>query len=303
MSPRPGASARRHLTPYLLLLPFVVILLVSAGYPLARQLVMSFQKFGLKQQFGAPPEMVGLSNYTAILSDGYFWGVFAKSLGFCLWTAGATMVLSLALALLLQRAHAVARTFFTSAMVVVWAMPLIASLTIFLWIFDPSYGIVDWLGARLGMDWMVGFNWFGSSIWTFYAVASSAIVWAAVPFATITIYSALTQVNQDVVEAAQIDGASGARIVREVVLPIIAPVITLITILEVIWDLRVFTQIHVLQQGGGIASQTNLLGTYIFSKGISQGDYGTASALSMIVLVLTLVITAFYLRQLWRGEE
>ena len=83
-------------------------------------------------------------------------------------------------------------------------------------------------------------------------------------------------------------------------LPIIGPVVALIGVLQVIWDLRVFTQIYVLQQAGGIASETNLLGTYVYQMGIAQGDYGMASALAMIILLLTLILTGRYLQMLFR---
>lgn len=83
-------------------------------------------------------------------------------------------------------------------------------------------------------------------------------------------------------------------------LPMIGPVIALIGVLQVIWDLRVFTQIYVLQQAGGIASETNLLGTYVYEVGIAKGDYGVASALAMVILLLTLILTARYLRMLYR---
>lgn len=80
----------------------------------------------------------------------------------------------------------------------------------------------------------------------------------------------------------------------------ILPVIALIGVLQIIWDLRVFTQIYVLQQAGGIASETNLLGTYVYQTGIAQGNYGVASALAMVILLLTLAMTFKYLQMLYR---
>ena len=88
----PRKKLTRTLAPFLLLSPAVILVLVVLGYPMVRQFLMSFQKFGLEQQFGKPPTWVGLDNYIAILSDSYFWSVLAKSLAFCAWTAGLTMV-------------------------------------------------------------------------------------------------------------------------------------------------------------------------------------------------------------------
>ncbi|CNK96367.1 sugar ABC transporter permease [Mycobacterium tuberculosis] len=126
------------------------------------------------------------------------------------------------------------------------------------------------------------------------------IIWASLPLVAITIYAALSQVSGEVLEAAEIDGASGLQQIRSIMLPMIGPVISLIGVLQVIWDLRVFTQIYVLQQAGGIASETNLLGTYVYETGIARGDYGMASALAVIILLLTLVLTARYLKMLYR---
>ena len=121
---------KRKMAPFLLLSPAVVLVLVVLGYPMLRQFIMSFQKFGLEQQFGKPPKWVGFDNYKAILSDSYFWSVLAKSLAFCAWTAGITMIGAITLALMMRAASPAARTFMNSTLIVVWAMPLLASLTV-----------------------------------------------------------------------------------------------------------------------------------------------------------------------------
>lgn len=298
LRPRPRPLSVR-MAPALLLAPAVVLVLVALAYPMVRQLVMSFQEFGLAQQFGQPAEWVGLQNYANILSDPYFWSVFGKSVAFCFWTAGWTMLGALGFALLMRSASAPARTFMNIVLVVVWAMPLIASLTVWQWLVDANFGLLNHVLTGAGLDGFAGFSWLASSPWTFYLIASAVIVWASMPLATITIYSALSQVDDALLEAAQLDGAGYLGRLRNVIFPTIMPVVSLIGVLQVIWDLRVFTQIHVLQQSGGITQQTNLLGTYVYQVGIAQGDYGTASALAMIILLLTLVMTAKYLQMLW----
>lgn len=294
---------QQRLAPLILLLPAVGFILIAMGYPLLRQVIMSFQEFGLAQQFGQPAEWVWFDNYAAVLQDPYFWSVFAKSLGFCAWTAGWTMILALSFALLMHAASGWARTILNVVLVVVWAMPLLAALTIWQWLVDGKLGLLNYLLTSIGLTQFEGFSWLAANFWTFYLVASAVIIWASMPLATITIYSALTQVDGAVLEASEIDGASYLQRLVRVVLPIIAPVVSLIAVLQVIWDLRVFTHIHVLQQAGGISQQTNLLGTYVFQVGVSQGDYGTASALAMIILLLTLVITAKYLQMLFKQGD
>lgn len=291
---------RKLLAPWLLLAPAIFMVLVALGYPLVRQTIMSFQHFGLAQQFGAPAEWAGLGNYAEILSDPYFWTVFFKSVAFCAWTAGITMLLGVLMSVLMLRMSPAVRTFFNTTLIVVWAMPALASLTVWQWLIETRSGLVNYVLYSLGFTGFKGFNWLATSYWTFYLIASAIIIWASIPLVCITIYAALAQVPGDIIEAAQIDGANSRQVLTQIMLPMIAPVIALIGVLQVIWDLRVFTQIYVLQQGGGIAKETNLLGTYVYQTGIAQGNYGVASALAMVILVLTLVLTSKYLHMLYK---
>lgn len=290
----------RKLTPWMLLAPATIMVAVALGYPLVRQMIMSFQHFGLAQQFGQPAEWAGLSNYVTILTDPYFWSVFLKSLAFCAWTAGITMLLGVAFAVLMLRLNRVVRMIFNTTLIVVWAMPALASLTVWQWLVDPRSGLLNHALTSIGLEGFKNFNWLGGSYWTFFLIASAVIIWSSLPLVAITIYAALAQVPKEVLEASEIDGASHFQQIGRIMLPMIGPVISLIGVLQVIWDLRVFTQIYVLQQAGGIASETNLLGTYVYETGIAQGDYGVASALAMVILALTLVLTSRYLIMLYR---
>ena len=125
----------------------------------------------------------------------------------------------------------------------------------------------------------------------------------SVPFVVFTVYAALTQVSTDTVEAAEIDGAGAWQRFRFVVVPTIRPVLLVVGLLQVIWDLRVFTQIYVLQEAGGISTQTNLIGTYVYRLGIAEGQFGMASAVAIFMLALTVVLTFGYVRRMLRTED
>jgi N,N'-diacetylchitobiose transport system permease protein len=90
---------------------------------------------------------------------------------------------------------------------------------------------------------------------------------------------------------------------RHVILPNIRSVLMVVTLLQVIWDLRVFAQIYILQKAGGSAQGTNLLGTYIYRLGIGSGDFGTSAAVAIFMLLLTVVLTAPYVRAMLRQER
>ena len=103
---------------------------------------------------------------------------------------------------------------------------------------------------------------------TFFIVATIIVVWMGVPFVAFTIYAGLTQVPDDIVEAAELDGAGAWQRFRYIVLPTLKPILLILTSLSVLWDFRVFTQIYVLQKAGGITRDTNLLGVYIYTSRI-----------------------------------
>jgi N,N'-diacetylchitobiose transport system permease protein len=293
--------ARTTPLPYVLLVPAVLALTLALGYPLVRQVVLSFQDFGLAQQFGRPPEWIGLENYRQLVTDGYLWRVTARSIAFCLVNAVLTMVVGVGLALLMRHMSRGVRLLVQTGLLLAWAMPVVASLTVWQWLFDTQYGVVNHVLTGLGLDF-AGHGWLLRPL-SFFFVATVVVVWMSVPFVAFTVYAALTQLPEELVEAAEIDGAgTGARF-RHVVLPTIRPVLLVVGLLQVIWDLRVFTQIYILQEAGGSARDTNLLGTYIYRLGIGGGEFGMSAAVAIFMLALTVVLTAPYVRAMLRQED
>jgi N,N'-diacetylchitobiose transport system permease protein len=305
LPPDAARTARRRRgsrLPYALLFPSVVILLLAAGYPLVRQLVMSLQEYGLAQQFGQPAEWVGLDNYVELVTDPYLWAVVARSIVFCLVNAALTMAIGVAIAVLMTQLSSATRLILQIGLLLAWAMPILASLTVWQWLFDTQYGVINWvLSNVLGLEQFAGRSWLINPL-SFYFVATVIIVWMSVPFVAFSVYAGLTQVPTDILEAAQIDGTSGWQRFRAITVPMIKPVLMIVGLLQIIWDLRVFTQIFVLQDAGGVARDTNLIGTYIYRLGIGEGQFGLAAAASWFILALTVAVTFFYVRVLLREE-
>ncbi|USQ81355.1 carbohydrate ABC transporter permease [Ornithinimicrobium faecis] len=301
-SPAPTRRRRRTGGAYWFLLPAIVLLLVAEGYPLVRQVIMSFQEFGRAQQFGAPPEWVGLENYRVLFADPQMWAVVARSLAFCLVAVGLTMLIGTAFALVMMRVDRTPRVLLQISMLLCWAMPVIAAMTAWQWLFDTRYGLVNWLLTNLGVGDFTRHNWLIEPL-SFFLVATIIVVWMSVPFVAFTAYAALTQVPEEALEAGQIDGANAWQRWRFIIYPSIRPALTIVLMLQIVWDLRVFAQIHYLQGIGGVPSETHLLGTYIYTLGVGQSEYGMASAFALFVLVLTLALTAHYVRSLLREES
>ncbi|MDN4616115.1 sugar ABC transporter permease [Leifsonia sp. F6_8S_P_1B] len=300
--PQPAAPRRRRRTiaPYILLLPAVVICLLALGYPIGWQLVTSMQHFGLAQQFGQPAPFVWFDNYITLFSDSYTWVVVGRSILFCVVTAVVTMVIGVGLALLMTGVGRFARLFLQIALLLAWAMPAVAAMTVWNWLFDWRRGIVNTVLSSWGLPFE-GHNWLQNPL-SFFFVAMVIIVWMSVPFVAFSAYAGLTQVSGEVLEAAAMDGAKPAQRLRHIILPIIRPVLGIVLLLQLIWDLRVFTQIKLLQDKGSIASETNLLGTYIYQLGVGSSDFAMASAVSVFVLVLTIALSWFYVRSLLKED-
>ena len=294
-----ASSGRR--VPLALIVPTLLILLVALGYPIGWQVITSFQHYGMLQQFGQPPEWVGLGNYTALFTDSYLWLVIARSIVFCLVCAVGTVAIGGGMALLMRAVSTPARLVLQIALLVAWAMPVVTSMTVWIWIVDWRRGVLNWLLTRLGGDFQ-GHNWLVEPL-SFFAVAAVIVIWMSVPFVALSIYAGLTQVSPEVLEAAEIDGANGWQRVRHIILPLIAPVVSIVLLLQLIWDLRVFTQIKLLQDAGGFANETNLLGTYIYQLGTGAGDFGAAAAVSVIMLALTVAMSWYYVRSLMKEES
>jgi N,N'-diacetylchitobiose transport system permease protein len=304
-APPPAAPAARRrgprLTPYLLLLPAVAVLAAGLGYPVFWQVVTSLQEFGLAQQFGQPPTFVGLDNYARIFTDDRLWAVVGRSILFCLVNAFVTVGIGVLLALLMKAVHPVVRVVLQVALLLAWAMPMVAAVTVWKWLFDWRTGVINWLLVQLGFDQYAGHAWLAQPL-SFFFVATVIIVWMSVPFVALSVYAALTQVSDEVLEAARIDGAGPARILWNITLPLIRPVLSIVLLLQIIWDLRVFAQIRLLQDSGAPVSETNLLGNFIFELGIGRQDFAGAAAVSIFVLALTVLLSWPYVRNLLKED-
>jgi N,N'-diacetylchitobiose transport system permease protein len=301
-APPPAVRHRRpSVAPYLLLVPAIAILLLALGYPLAWQFWTSTQKFGLAQQFGKPPQFVGLANYAQLFTDAQTWAVVGRSIAFCLVNAAITVLLGVLVALLMNAVGTVTRLILQVAMLLAWAMPVIASMTVWIWLFDWHRGVINWLLTNLGLDF-TNHNWLEQPL-SFYFVATVIVVWMSVPFVAFSVYAGLTQISDEIMEAAALDGATAVQRFFSIIVPMIRPVLMIVTLLQVIWDLRVFAQIKMLQDAGAPTSSTDLLGTYIYRLGVGASDFGMASALSIFVLLLTVALSFFYVMHLMKEDS
>ncbi|MFF4361754.1 carbohydrate ABC transporter permease [Streptomyces sp. NPDC001604] len=301
-NPCRGRTSGGAATPWLLLAPCLLILALVLGYPLVRLVTLSFQKFGQSQLWGfQPADWVGFANFTGVLGDGEFWQVVLRTILFAGGSVIFTMVLGMLIALLLQRVSGWVKTLVNIVLVASWGMPIIVATTVFKWLFDADYGILNALLSKLpGVD-LIGHNWFASGPQGL-AVIMLLVVWGAVPFVVITLSAGLTQVPAELEEAARLDGAGSWGVFRYVTLPILKPIIVMLTTLSVIWDMGVFPQVFVMRNGHP-EQEFQLLTTYSYDRAFVVNDYAQGSAIALITVVLLLGVVAVYMRQMLKIGE
>jgi N,N'-diacetylchitobiose transport system permease protein len=189
----------------------------------------------------------------------------------------------------------------TTGLVLAWTMPPVVAVNIWTWMVDYEFGVANWTLAQLGLDYFDHHDWFVKPLEGF-AVITAIVVWGAIPFVAITIYAGLTQVPRDLVEAASIDGSGPFRVFRDITLPILKPIFVILASLSVIWNFQVFSQIWIIR-GNRPESDYFLMGIYSFVTSFGVSQYGLGSAIALVTVLVLLVVTFFYIRQMVRIGE
>jgi len=282
---------------YALIAPAVLILLAILAYPMARLILLSFQRFDSRSLFTGEAPLVGFDNYTRVLTDPQFWEVLARTAGVTIVTVLAVMVAGFGLAQLLRKAAGWARVTLLVGLVLIWAMPMVSSAIIWQWMFQPQYGVMNWILTRLVIFGdLSAHNWFGN---TFEAltIIIVMVVWKGLPFVALTLYAGMTQIPEELYEAAALDGARAGAITRNITVPMLAPIIGVLTTLQVIWSVNSFTPFWVLTQGGP-AGGTTTLSIYAYVKALSANDYGAGAAISILTVLILSTFAIVYVRRL-----
>jgi N,N'-diacetylchitobiose transport system permease protein len=307
-----AGSRRRRLTgrrivggsvPYLLVLPVVLVLAAILGYPIYYLVRLSLQRYGLLELVHHHGEYIGLANFRTVLHDPIFWHSLLRTVVFTIVNVGLTMVLGTLVALLLVRISTWVRLLLTTGLVLVWAMPPVVAVQVWGWMTNSENGILNYILTRLHVGDFFQHNWYQTTF-SQYAMVTSLIVWGAIPFVTITVYAALSQVPHELVEAGQIDGARSWRIFKDVTLPVLMPVLLILTSLSIIWDFGAFTQPYLLIGPGQQTPSNYLMSTYLYFVGFAKTDFGIGAAISILMLAIVAALSVVYVRRMLQlGEQ
>ncbi|MGW0556838.1 carbohydrate ABC transporter permease [Streptomyces sp. NPDC002926] len=285
-------------TPWLYLAPALLVLGGLLVYPIYQLGLISLLEYTQAQVSGGEPTTFqGLGNYRTLLADSQFWQVLLATLVFAASCVVTTLAVGCGLAVLLTRVRALPRLALMLAALGAWATPAITGSTVWVFLFDPDHGPVNRLLGLGDFSWTYG-------RYSAFALVLLEVVWCSFPFVMVTVYAGIKAIPPEVLEAASLDGATQWRTWRSVTAPMLRPILVVVTIQSVIWDFKVFTQIYVMTNGGGIAGQNLVLNVYAYQKAFASSQYSLGSAIGVVMLLILLAVTLVYLRLLRRqGEE
>jgi len=287
----------RYRTPYLLLLPSVAYLVSFTIYPILNVFYLSVTDLHLVKSL--VPHFIGLKNYVELIRDDPdFRRILLNTF---IWTFGSTalqFVLGLATGLILN-ARLPARGFWRGIMLVPWVTPIVVVGIIWRWIYDGSYGLLNYYLNVVGLlnRYVV---WLGedAAVWPAILLAS---LWKGYPYMCLMLLAGLQTISQDVYEAADVDGASGFKRLWYITLPLLKPVAGIVTLVALVLTWNNFQMIWVLTEGGP-AYATSVLATYVYTKGFVFFQLGLGAAVATLSILVILLVCIIYARML-RLEE
>jgi len=283
---------RQSVFSWLMMAPPLLFLAALVGYPFCYGIVLSLQD----RPVAHPGTFVGLKNFATNFNDPIFWRVALNTFVYTVVATLLKMIGGLALALAMNQQFPL-KNLVRALLLLPFIVPTVLSTVAWMWILDPASSVLNWLLVLLGVP-KPGPSWLGNPI---LAMLSIIVIntWRGLPFYGITLLAGLQTVPPELYEAATIDGASGWQRFRYVTLPLLQPIILIVTLFSVIFTFADFQLVYVLTHGGP-QNATQLFATYAFdiAMGAGQLGLGASVALAMLpALALLIVALTIYMRR------
>ena len=277
-------------------LPAFVILILLGTYPIINVLTLAFQQRPMFEQ--VPGTWVGLENFADVVTSKVFWIALRNDVVFTLSTVIVQTVLGMLVALLLHRRF-LGRNLFRSLVLFSYVFPVAVTAIIWRFMLSDSVGIIYYAVRELHLP--IPNTWFASPK-TAMASVVMVTVWKFFPFMVINFLAALQTIDEDLYEAAKVDGANTMQRFRHITLPMVMPVIAIVMLLRTIWTFNNWEVIALLTSGGPLYSTTTLP-ILVYGTLFSQFSVGRAAATAFIMTLLLMLAMFFYMRLFVRAEE
>src|SRR5499426_3589016 len=289
---RRSVLERESVFSWVMLAPGVLFLLAFVAYPFVYGIFISLQE----RRVASAGTFVGLANFVTQMHDAVFWQVTRNTFVYTTVATILKMVGGLAMALVIDqqfRGKNLARAFLLLPFIVPTALSTIA----WMWIFDPTFSVINWLLVHGGAI-QTGFSWLGNSVLAMVAIII-VNTWRGTPFYGITLLAGLQTISPELYEVAAIDGATPMQRFWHVTMPLIKPVLVIVTMFSVIFTFSDFQLIYALTHGGP-ANATHVFSTWSFDIGMSAGQLGMGAAVALAILpalAVLIVGLTMYLRR------
>src|SRR5262245_18984200 len=278
---------------YLFVTPIVVTVLALVAYPFCYAVYLSLTH----KLVGLPPVFVGLENYIRLYQDGFFRRAVYNSFLFTFGSVGFKLVLGMLMALVLM-SKIRWRSFWTGVLLIPWVAPTVVSALNFLWIFDGSLGVLNYLLVKVFRVLPQGVGWL-SEPGTAMASVIAVNVWRGFPFFGISFLAGMKAIPNELYEAAAVDGASPLQRFRHVTLPGIKNITIIVVLLSTIWTFNDFGIVYILTKGGP-GGTTMVMPVLTYEPAFGAQRLGEAIAVALYLLpglALTIVVLARYMRK------
>jgi multiple sugar transport system permease protein len=287
------------LTPYLYLLPAGLFLMAIMGYPIIYSIIMSFEKYNLATLVSKKAEFIGLENYRAVLANPKFMLALTHSLKFTFVSIFFQFFIGLGLAILFSKAFPLSNTM-RGLLLSGWQIPSVVTGTIFVWLFNMDYGLINYLLYALNLikepiGWLTQAD-------TALNTVILVNIWLGIPFNTILLTAGITALPEDVFEAATVDGANAWQKLIYMTIPLLKSTILAVLMLGFIYTLRVFDVIWIMTKGGP-ADATEVLPTFAYRLSFISFNFGQSAAVSVIILLILLGAAFVYLKYAIQEES
>jgi multiple sugar transport system permease protein len=283
---------RQSVFSWLMMAPPLLFLAALVGYPFCYGILLSLQD----RPVAHPGTFVGLKNFATNFNDPIFWRVAFNTF---VYTAVATllkMVGGLALALAMNQQFPL-KNLVRALLLLPFIVPTVLSTVAWMWILDPAFSVLNWVLLLVGVP-KPGPSWLGNPILAMVSIIAIN-TWRGLPFYGITLLAGLQTVPPELYEAATIDGASSWQRFRYVTLPLLQPIILIVTLFSVIFTFADFQLVYVLTHGGP-QNATQLFATYAFDIAMGAGQLGLGASIALTMLpalALLIVALTIYLRR------
>jgi multiple sugar transport system permease protein len=288
-----GRRTRGILWGYFFVLPSLLMFLIFSLYPMVDSIVLSFQRLRLTGR-----EWVGVQNYEKLLDETAFFTILTNTFLYALLIVPVGVLLALFMSVLIFRLPTAAQTFFKSA----FYLPVVTSglvlSMVWLYLYDPAFGLFNYLLGLAGIEPVL---WLADPTFSLLSIVFMyhASHWGG---SIILLTASMGGIPKELYEAAAIEGASIWRQVVSITVPLLKPALTYVSILGTIASLQIFTEIFVMTRGGPNYATTNLVFS-IYEYGFIRFDFGRASAVAVILLVITVGLAVVQFRLLRTNVE